>query len=167
MEVRPARPGDEPGIATVLVASWEGAYRGIVPTEIIAAMGYERRVEQWRRILAEPPPRSAALVSETATRITGVVMVGPSRDRDGDVGEVILLYVHPAFWGRGHGTALCAAGLDHLRGIGFTTATLWVHRDNELGRSFYERGGWHADGATHDDDTFGAPLPHVRYRIEL
>lgn len=168
MQIRPAVPGDENGIAAVLVASWDLAYEGIVPAEVIEEIG-GRRVAQWRGILTDPPAGRTALVSETAAGITGVVMAGARRDGDaaGSTGEIDLLYVHPDHWTEGHGTALLAAAADLLRADGFTDAVLWVHPGNTRARSFYERRGWHTDGATKEAELLGIALPHLRYRIGL
>ena len=57
--------------------------------------------------------------------------------------------------------------LDWLRGAGFSAAMLWVLDTNEIGRGFYQRGGWRLDEASKLDESFGAPLSEVRYRIGL
>ena len=57
--------------------------------------------------------------------------------------------------------------LDWLRDAGYVAAMLWVLDTNTIGRDFYERGGWRLDHATKSDESFGAPLHEVRYRIGL
>ncbi len=54
-----------------------------------------------------------------------------------------------------------------LVALGCTEAVLWVASDNSATRRFYERGGWHHDGA---EDTYNLPrtgVSVVRYRKEL
>jgi hypothetical protein len=38
---------------------------------------------------------------------------------------------------------------------------------NARARRFYEAGGWHADGAAKQDDSFGVPMTEERYRRSL
>jgi ribosomal protein S18 acetylase RimI-like enzyme len=57
-----------------------------------------------------------------------------------------------------------AAAEDDLRAHGCADATLWVLERNAIARSFYERSGWAADGATKTLDIAGAALAEVRYR---
>ena len=70
-------------------------------------------------------------------------------------------------WGTGAGRGLMAAAVDRLRERGFRSATLWVLRDNERTRQFYERAGWSFDGSTKDDVVAGATVTEVRYRRDL
>jgi GNAT superfamily N-acetyltransferase len=65
------------------------------------------------------------------------------------------------------GRALIAAAVDCLREHGFRSVTLWVLRDNERARLFYERAGWSPDGASKDDVVAGATVTEVRYRRDL
>lgn len=58
---------------------------------------------------------------------------------------------------------LLAAGSDHLHGVGFATAVLWVHRDNARACRFFRAAGWHADGAERRVDTLGFEVPAIRY----
>jgi RimJ/RimL family protein N-acetyltransferase len=45
--------------------------------------------------------------------------------------------------------------------------TLWVLRDNERARRFYERAGWSFDGTEKEDVVAGATVTEVRYRRDL
>jgi hypothetical protein len=46
----------------------------------------------------------------------------------------------------------------------YRDVTLWVLDDNPRARSFYEHGGWAADGARKADERWGVRAPEVRYR---
>lgn len=59
-----------------------------------------------------------------------------------DVGEVYVLGVVPAAGGRGLGTALLWAGLDHLRRSGCHDVDLFVDADNLPAVQLYERAGF-------------------------
>ncbi len=165
--IRKAGPDDAASIATVHVSSWEGVYRGLMPDSLLDSVTVERRTQGWRRILTSDRA-GVTLVAEVDGRIVGFSDVGPSRDEESrDAAEVVAIYVHPDFWDQGYGRELMIAALDWARADGYKRAILWVLDTNERGRSFYERGGWVADGAVKIDESFGEPLREVRYVIEL
>jgi ribosomal protein S18 acetylase RimI-like enzyme len=169
--IRPATPADAAAIAAVHVGTWDGAYRGLLPDEYLDAMDVTSWTGGWERTLTgERPPGAATLVAVAeGGKVVGFVDVVPSRD-DGaaaDTGEVTSIYVLPPAWGTGAGRALMSVAVDCLCEDGFRSATLWVLRDNERARRFYERAGWSADGASKDDVVAGATVTEVRYRREL
>ena len=168
--IRDAAATDAAAIAKVHVESWEGTYRGLMPDEVIDGLTLERRTAGWSRALADPQPRSASFVAEHDGEVVGMASVGPTRDEDLDsqsMGEVLAIYVIPGHWGHGHGKGLMVASLDWLRDAGYSNSMLWVLDTNSIGRSFYERGGWALDAASKLEDSFGAPINEVRYRLSL
>lgn len=168
--IRWASPADAEGMARTQTASWDKAYRGLMPDEVIDRQTVELRTAKWQRQLDDPVPKTAAFVAEHAGELVGLSSIGPTGDEDLDeahVGEVFAIYVHPDHWGHGHGGALMGRSLDWLRDAGFSAAMLWVLDTNEIGRSFYERGGWRHDDTIKIDESFGAPLRELRYRIGL
>lgn len=62
--VRPARITDADGIAEVHVRSWQAAYRGLMPQEVLDGLSVAQRAEGWRRILGDPESDSRTLVAE-------------------------------------------------------------------------------------------------------
>ena len=122
----------------------------------------------WQRLLTEDRPRSATLVAVVADEVVGFVDVVPARDdATPDTGEVTSIYVLPSAWVTGAGRGLMAAAVDRMRSDGFRAATLWVLRDNERARRFYERAGWSVDGTEKDDVAAGRTVTEVRYRRSL
>ena len=170
MPVRPATVDDVAAIAAVQVASWEGVYRGLMPNSVLDRENFERRSQQWSRYFANPASGRDLLVAESTGEVVGMASLGPNRDRDipdHGVAEVYAIYVAPPAWGQGHGRDLMVATVESMRSLGNMLATLWVLDSNELGRRFYEGGGWVADDTTQVDLSFGEPMREVRYRLEL
>ena len=168
--IRWASAADAEGMARVQVASWDGTYRGLMPDEVIDRLTVDVRTAAWNRMLTNPDPLTAAFVAEHGGELVGLCYVGPTRDEDLDpqrIGEVFAIYVDPSHWGHGHGRDLIVRSLEWLRDAGFAAAMLWVLDTNSIGRQFYERGGWRLDEAVKIDESFGAPLREVRYRIGL
>jgi GNAT superfamily N-acetyltransferase len=103
------------------------------------------------------------LIAAEDQNIIGLVRIGPESGSS-EVGLVYLLYVLPEYWGRGVGKALMSAAMDELRDLGIRVATLWVLRDNQRARRFYERLGWQPDGRTSSESYGGVELEAWYYR---
>ncbi|TME59560.1 MAG: GNAT family N-acetyltransferase, partial [Chloroflexi bacterium] len=56
-------------------------------------------------------------------------------------GEVYAIYVLPAAQGKGHGRALIRECARALASRGLSSLLIWVLRENQIGRGFYERLG--------------------------
>jgi GNAT superfamily N-acetyltransferase len=168
--VRRGTVDDAAGIAAVHVASWQVAYRGLLPTAFLDALSVADRQTRWSHTLANPGPRIDTLVATLADRIVGFAGVGLRRcenPRDDD-GELYAIYLHPDRWGHGIGFHLQSTALARLRELGFTTATLRVLSGNERAISFYRRTGWQENGAT-GVHTFldGTRLPEIELHRQL
>lgn len=169
--VRPARVGDEPGIARVHVASWQDAYRGHMPADYLAALDVDQRAEAWhQRLPAARRSRGDVLVAICGGDIVGFAHFGSSRDQDADpgrTGEIGAIYLQPESIGQGFGRLLMKRAVAGLAGHGYANATLWVLEGNTRARRFYERAGWTPDGAAKTDHSRSFPIPEVRYRRSL
>jgi GNAT superfamily N-acetyltransferase len=155
VEIRTARP---PDAETLLAIQREASVSGFAhiypperypyPTEEVRAL--------WQETLADPGVD--AFVAEVERRAVGTVTV--------DAEFLRQLYVLPAHWSGGIGSALLDRGLARMRERGASRAKLWTLEGNERGRRFYERRGW-----TLTDETRVVPYPpnpiDVQYAIEL
>ncbi len=167
--VRRAVPEDAPSVAAVHVRSWQAAYRGLVPDEVLDSLSVDRRAALWVDAIADPNPRSGVWIAEQGGVPVGFVHVRPTKDVDAapSTGEVSAIYLAPEAWSLGLGRALLDSAVADLRRNGFQAATLWVFQDNERARRFYERASWTPDGALKSIEIGGVLLPEVRYRIDL
>ena len=161
IEIRPARPDDADAIARAHVDAWRVGYRGLFPDEFLDSTEFEStRFERWRSGAWANLEGSALFVPVLDGRVVGFGHAGPERvepacDVSGSAmeapaaasrGEVYGFYVHPESWGSGVATPLMAACTESLVSAGFTSAVLWVLRDNPRARRFYERVGWSWSG---------------------
>jgi putative phosphoesterase len=159
--VRPATVADAAEVASVEVASWRAAYRGIMPDAYLSAMSVERQARVWARALdGERSRGKRTLVATVERSIVGYAMVG--RDKEGGDGLLYLMYVLPQWWGSGAGDALMASAEQSLAELGHARSILWVLETNTRARRFYERRGWSADDATQVDDYGGTRLQALR-----
>ena len=187
MRIRRATLDDARSIASVYVRSWQGAYPGLIPQPFLDALRAEERLGMWEEVLADSSwPRQGVLVvlgsdglhgsdgndgpGPGLEAIMGFASFGPTRDEDLDadaVGELMTFYLDPTIFGSGAADHLMEGALAALRDAGFASASLWVLGTNARARRFYERRGWHHDGASklHDWDAFVAT--DLRYGIVL
>ena len=166
MTVRPATIDEASGIARVHARSWQAAYRGIVADAFLEGLSDEEWVERWRTIFTEPSTGARTLVSVEGDAVTGFARIGPARDPDPPGpgwDEVYAIYLDPAYWGRGVGSALMIGLLDTVA-EGVPGVSLWVFRDNARARAFYERHGFEVDGLAQEITIDGRSLAEVRYR---
>lgn len=174
-DIRIASERDAAGIAGVHVGSWLATYSGYATTRRATEVGLAGRVALWTRRLRSPEPGSFTLVATDGGRVRGFAHVGPTPDPDHDrnvTGHVFSIHVEPAFTGRGLGRRLLSRAVGSLRTNGYTAATLWVVAENRRTRRFYERLGWHVDGARRREllaveGEEGDDVEVVRYRLDL
>ena len=164
--IRPARPGDEAGVAMVHVRAWQHAYRGLLPDDYLDSLQAEDRVLRYTFGMRGPtaPHTILALdaVAEERSSVLGFATVVVA-DQDRALGELSALYVDPRSWNRGVGVALIAAARTELRERGCTEAFLWLLEGNARGERFYGRDGWAPDGTRRADTVWGnCPANHTR-----
>ena len=143
--IRDAEPADAARLAEIHAASWQAAYRGLLSDGFLDGLTATSRLDWWNSRLARIPPRWAILVTEDEGAVTGFVTIGHCDDDDRRLpvaGELYAMYVDPNQWGVGFGRDLLLAAEDRFRADSYTDASLWVLRDNQRARRFYERGGW-------------------------
>jgi ribosomal protein S18 acetylase RimI-like enzyme len=183
VEIRRARVSDADAVAFVHVRSWQAAYRGLLPDELLDGLSVARRAAMWRSIVENDRPGDSVLVLEDADEnpgehrpgaLAGFAHVCAARDDDvaAGTGEVSAIYLLPTTWGRGWGRALMEACAQELRGHGYTEAVLWVLDTNARARHFYEAAGWTGDGSEKSeriggDGSRGATITETRYRRAL
>ena len=108
------------------------------------------------------------LVADEDGELVGFIACGANRDEDAppEAGEVRALFVVHERWRAGVGTALLAAGLDELRRLGYSGATVWSFADNARANALYEASGFVRDGAERREEAW-ADILEVRYRRSL
>ncbi len=176
LTIREATPDDAPAISAVHVGSWQVAYRGQIPDEVLDGLRVEAR-ERWWRIewWKQASASHRLLVAESDAGIVGFAATGPSRDDDllegiaapRATGELYAIYVEPDDWGTGVGRRLLGRSVDELHAAGFEAATLWVIETNQRARRFYAIAGWTPDGSRKMETLGPSTIAEVRYRLSL
>jgi len=135
--IRRATADDIETIATIHIACWRAAYRGILPDAHLDALDLDERIGRWRKWID-----GNVFVAMDDDRI-----IGFSRVKDGEISHV---YVDPNHQRSGAGRLLLRAVVDASGGH----ASLWVLEDNHPARAFYEAQGFVHDGRRKTDPQF-------------
>ncbi|WP_240916025.1 GNAT family N-acetyltransferase [Sanguibacter sp. HDW7] len=161
LTIRTATTEDAQAVARVHVASWRGAYAGIVPDEVLATLDVDAREQRWHDNLADTTVHT--WVAEVADRAIGFATLGPARDEDADDGDLELyaIYLSPESWGTGAARELMRTLLAEVPAA--ARLTLWVFADNDRARHFYKRHGLAPDGVERLEEFGGTHLTEVRY----
>ena len=166
MTLRRATPADAAAVGRIHVESWNVAYRGIMPDDVIAKTDLACRTRFWAERIADRD--WPVFVIEEAGECVAFCQMIPSRDPDDDpkhVGHITSLHVLPWLRGKGLGRLLMNHVLGEFKKRGFLTVTLWVLEHNLPARGFYEQYGFRLDAATRRYPR--TEVPEVRYRIHL
>ena len=140
MGVRRATVDDAQPIERIRVETWRATYRGLLPDGLIDQL--QPNVERRRERLRSLTPSDLAFVAEEGNDVVGYAFAGPERTQDREyAGEVYAIYVLPTAQGRGHGRALVRECARELVARRMTSLLIWVLRENQIGRGFYERIG--------------------------
>ncbi len=169
MRIREPERADAQALADMHIASWRAAYGQILPPRVIDEMS-DNCEQRWIKYLSDPSDQFRRLLCDVDGRVAGFAIYSASRDEGDDVqimAELCALYVHPDFWGRGLGRALCLAVLDCIRQQQWSQIIVWTLRDNHRARVFYEQAGFEHDGKTKMITLMGEQFPEVRYHRSI
>lgn len=137
VELRSAEAADVPEIADVARAAWHAAYDDVLGPDAV-----DDTVDDWydERELRDGVDGPCFLVAETED-VVGFAHAAELADQSG-VAELYRLYVHPACWRNGIGSALLARVERELRECGVDRLQTVVLAANDVGLSFYEPRGF-------------------------
>ncbi|MGI9614553.1 MAG: GNAT family N-acetyltransferase [Acidimicrobiales bacterium] len=186
VRVRQPEPGDASAVARVHIQAWKVGYHDLLPAKFLAGLNEEAGAARWAQRLSETKtgngePGVEFLVAERRDEahqlfdLAGIATIGPVRSSPRETvptttiagipdGELWMINVRPDAWSSGVGTALLTSAVERLVDRGSTSPVLWVLRDNDRARRFYEANGWVADGVTKTDEIGGEMVDEVRYR---
>jgi len=138
--------------------SWRYAYKGIIPQDYLDAIPKGGCVKNF-----EIPGWSTMVCVENGEYIGTSSFCKSRFEQHPDSGEVISIYLLPAFMGKGYGSKLLDAVMSELKNQGFTEVFLWVLEENSIARRFYEKYGFQCSYDYLDDNIGGKDLREVRY----
>jgi GNAT superfamily N-acetyltransferase len=160
--VRPARLDDAEAIARVHVESWQAAYHGILPADVIDRHDVGQRLATRRRILREGDGLHLVAHDTTFNDLVGFCDAGEARRAGPWRGEVYAIYLlHQARF-HGIGRDMFAHVMDWMRARHWTSMIVWVLENNPHARRFYEALGGR-EAARVGSSVGGFPVVEVGY----
>lgn len=165
-KIRYAKVSDARALAEIHVNSWQKAYKGIIPDEVLKNITVEKREKYFTKVLTERTEDDAIIFKNNEA--VGFITIGKCRDKDKtkDYGEVWGVYLLPDYWRKGVGCKLIKWGLEELRKRDYKKVTLWVLEKNSKARNFYEKIGFNYYG-TVNKINIGENLNECRYEMVL
>ncbi|MDQ0273170.1 GNAT family N-acetyltransferase [Cytobacillus purgationiresistens] len=133
--VRTMKIEDIPQIQKVAKESWNATYEGIIPKQAQESFLQSAYSD---KMLVRRLEQSVFFVAEWDDRIIGFANYSQMR-KDGEV-ELGAIYLSPGVQGKGLGTVLLQAGIDHFDDV--KTIMINVAKDNRIGRNFYDAKGF-------------------------
>lgn len=162
--VRPGRRAELESIERVFVEAVRVGWAPIFGRERLYAELPKLDLPEWEMA------GTSVLVAEKDGGVVGFTSFGPpygEGDGEAALGKVYRLFVLPAEWGGGVGTALLESTVAALAHAGYGAAVLWVAEANEPARTFYEHRGWKSNGQQRLRTFLGVEYGDVRYRRSL
>ncbi len=166
MTIETAKESHVAELARIHVQSWQTAYVGIAPQELLDSLSIEGRKESFRDTIKNGSEQTHVGIVDG--RIIGFTTIGRCRDdnTDGTVGEIWGIYIDPVHWRKGFGTRLASWALQKMEKRGFKKIVLWAFEDNAAGACFHDSLGFQLDGGVKLVDKYG-PARIVRYSREM
>ncbi len=166
MHCRPATADDALDIAQVQVASWQVAYKGIVPDSYLITYTVEKRHQAWDLIIGRLEKTTSCLyVAEVDNQIIGFSRAGPASLENVEFdAELFALYATPEFYGTGVGMSLFKKCIEFFQHQNHQNFYCWCMADNKIGNNFYKK----ANGTLMDEklkhrEMSGVSLKEVMY----
>lgn len=106
---------------------------------------------------------TAQLIFENGDPV-GCVAYGKSRDRAlTNWGEIVSIYLLPEYFGKGYGKNLLEIALLDLKQSGYQNIYLWVFKENQRARHFYEKNKFQFNKDECICEIVGEQLTDIRY----
>lgn len=157
LRLRTARAGDAAAIAEIHVASWQDAYRGVLPDAFLDSELEGRLHAHWAGLFAGRRPPGAVILATAGGTAAGFAAAW----REGANAHIDNLHVRPGLRRAGIGRALLGFTALRLMQMGADTADLWVLAANRDALRFYARLGG-AVVQQQDRPTQGQVVPQCR-----
>jgi ribosomal protein S18 acetylase RimI-like enzyme len=159
--IRQAKMEDASAVARVYIESWHDTYAAILPMGLLCAMTPRGQAARWQAAIRAR--KESVLVAEHLQHgIVGMTSFGASRDRSLNFdGEIYTLYVDPAMFGLGIGTALVRSAFRKMSAKEYESCVIWAHAKNNA-RFFYERLGGRLV-AERMANMMGGPVPEIAF----
>ena len=145
--IREATINDSARTAEIDAVSSRYAYKNILSDECLKELSVENRIPVHRRWITEKRFDMYVYEDPETGFIRGMMGIGMNEDDDKQGAfELHFIYVDPDFLRMGIGTEMLRFFEQKGKEKGCREFVVWVLQENEMGRNFYEKNGYHPDG---------------------
>ena len=159
---REAQAEDAGLISRIYATSWREAYRGLLPQHSLDRLPddyWVPTIRSWLMI-----GQFAGLIAYEDDLPVGCAIFGRGRDEShSDWGEIVAVYLLPAYFRRGVGTALVQETLAALRQEGFCRFYLWCLAGADAAEAFYRKMQFKPTSDHHFFPIGGETAREIRY----
>lgn len=128
---------DSIGIAALIKAGWNSAYKGLIPDNYLKNMNEEEMAKRWQEHIEN---NKKIYVYKINNELMGVIRFGKYEDTTSeDIGEIMVLYVEPDNKRKGIGTKLFMHAKQELIKEGYKKMIIWCLKGNVQGANFYKK----------------------------
>lgn len=146
-------------ISNIYEESWRYSYKGILPQEYLDSIPKGRWCKNFDR------NGLYTLIMEKDGVIIGSASFCASRFKEyADYGEIVSIYLLPAYIGKGYGKQLFDTAVNELTNLGYKKLFLWVLEDNSRARRFYEAQGFTVTENILNDNIGGKDVREIQYQ---
>ena len=140
--IRKVQQGDARDLAYIQTESWKAAFASILEAETLTkCTNIERATAMYQRLLDENKGNGYLLTVDGKPHC--IAYWDAARDA-AFAGKAELICIHslPGNWRKGFGSQMMDQVLMDIKQAGFPEVVLWVFRDNQRARAFYEAKGF-------------------------
>ena len=140
--IRKVKQGDASDLAYIQTESWKAAFASILEAETLTkCTNIERATAMYQRLLDENKGNGYLLTVNGKPHC--IAYWDAARDA-AFAGKAELICIHslPGNWRKGFGSQMMNQVLMDIKQAGFSEVVLWVFRDNQRARAFYEAKGF-------------------------
>lgn len=162
MEIRKGTLDDVKDISRIYALSWKSAYKGIVPQAYLDELKEDFWIPAFSAWLKKDII-SVQLILDNGITV-GCIAYGKSRDKSlPNWGEIVSIYLLPEYFGKRYGDKLLKCALSDLEKSGYRNIYLWVLKENQRARSFYEKNRFQCYNDECICKIMGKKLTDIRY----
>ncbi|WP_312642262.1 GNAT family N-acetyltransferase [Hydrogenoanaerobacterium sp.] len=166
IEIKRATVGDADAISKIHAASWKKAYRGIIPQKYLDDLKDNFWVPAFEDWIGNEIFTVYLICADDVP--IGCTAYGKARDsKMPNWGEIVSVYMHPDYYGKGYGRRLFDFVLSCIKQDGYRNCYLWVLKENLTARRFYEKSGFCCSQDEYISEIMGKQIVDVRYVFDF
>ena len=140
--IRKVQLGDANTLAYIQTESWKAAFDRILDAETLKnCTDIDRAIAMYQRLLNENKGNGYLLSVDGTPHC--IAYWDAARDAElAGKAEIISIHSLPENWHKGYGSQMMNQVLKDIKEAGYSEVVLWVFRENNRARAFYEANGF-------------------------